>query len=1277
APVADMPEHAAQRLVISKMVLHNFKSYAGAVEIGPFHKSFTSIVGPNGSGKSNVIDALLFVFGFKSRKLRQSKLSDLIHKSVDHLHLASCRVDIHFCEIIDREGDGADADAFDVVAGTQLVISRSVERAFLAKVADKSVYKINDRTSSFTEVTTLLRAKGVDLDHKRFLILQGEVDSIALMKPKGVDENDDGLLEYLEDIIGTSEYKAQIAASQEALEAAQERRGEQLNVLKVAERERQSMAPAFRDAMRMVRAENALVRTRNQYYQFSIIASERERDRIQHELATLKAQDADDAAQLAQFQAQSHALVEALQAKEHALAALHAELAATRQALEVVDRDDIAQEETWKHMQRKLKKLGDAVAKDTHAQADNTTRVTNLQGDRDRLHDQADALKERLATEEAALNAIRETLQQRTAPIQAEIEKHQADLVPWAAKKDAVRGKMAVLTSRIQLIADTLQERERATEQLAEQRDALQQALERKEAEGAELEARVARLSEEQAALEQAQSERLQAIATTREQLKTVTAQCMESRHVLQGSQSRSHVHRALRMESVQGRIAGICGRLGDLGSVETAYDVAVTTACGSLDNIVVDTVESAQACLRFLKQNNVGRATFTCLDKLSSANMQPIPTPENVPRLFDLIEPLDARYRPAFYQAFKNTLLAQDLAQANRIAFGGRQRFRVVTLAGQLIDASGTMSGGGGRISRGGMTLRDAGARARGSGGSGPASVASTATVTPEQVLAMEQERDQLQERLAQLEHAQREAVSALTRLRRERPAVETRLDKVRMDVAYHAKQAADDAGRGRGAAASDGTPANAEAQQAQQHMAEHAQHEQELAELDAATTQIETAIADLQAQVLSIGGIDFRTKKAQVETSRDELALVRTRATKVAAELAVREKTAVKLADALAAKRAELAALEAERDAVAARREATAADAARLRAQQTQQTHAAALLEDAIAERRAQAEAADAAMAEIRARVAQAASRRAALAHAQDDADRKIQTCRESLAALQLVPVDPALEDEALPGAPAAAASMAVPATPSGRSRRNTVSTPGRRRRDVATDASDSDDAGDTRDERHMARLAALMKEKGRPNLSVLEDWKELTAKFMARKAALDETTALRDTCQQTLETLSRTRLDAFMRGFNIISAKLKEMYQLITLGGNAELELVDSLDPFSEGILFSVMPPKKSWKNISNLSGGEKTLSSLALVFALHKYRPTPLYVMDEIDAALDFRNVSIVANYIKARTRLGQFIVISLRNDMFELADRLVGIYKTNNTTKSVTIDPRQI
>merc|ERR1712159_248877 len=163
-------------------------------------------------------------------------------------------------------------------------------------------------------------------------------------------------------------------------------------------------------------------------------------------------------------------------------------------------------------------------------------------------------------------------------------------------------------------------------------------------------------------------------------------------------------------------------------------------------------------------------------------------------------------------------------------------------------------------------------------------------------------------------------------------------------------------------------------------------------------------------------------------------------------------------------------------------------------------------------------------------------------------------------------------------------------------------------------------------------------------------------------------------REGARRELDRLRQQRLEEFMEGFSVISMKLKEMYQMITLGGDAELELVDTLDPFSEGINFSVRPPKKSWKQITNLSGGEKTLASLSLVFALHHYRPTPLYFMDEIDAALDFRNVSIIANYIKERTKNAQFIVISLRNHMFELADLLVGIYKTYDVSKSVAIDP---
>ncbi|KAI9873449.1 MAG: condensin complex subunit Cut3, partial [Watsoniomyces obsoletus] len=120
---------------------------------------------------------------------------------------------------------------------------------------------------------------------------------------------------------------------------------------------------------------------------------------------------------------------------------------------------------------------------------------------------------------------------------------------------------------------------------------------------------------------------------------------------------------------------------------------------------------------------------------------------------------------------------------------------------------------------------------------------------------------------------------------------------------------------------------------------------------------------------------------------------------------------------------------------------------------------------------------------------------------------------------------------------------------------------------------------------------------------DLAVIAEYRRRCTDLATRTSDLNNSLRTRDAAKTRLTDLRSLRLTQFMTGFTTISQHLKQMYQLITLGGNAELELVDSLDPFSEGILFSVMPPKKSWKNIGNLSGGEKTLSSLALVFALH--------------------------------------------------------------------------
>lgn len=183
---------------------------------------------------------------------------------------------------------------------------------------------------------------------------------------------------------------------------------------------------------------------------------------------------------------------------------------------------------------------------------------------------------------------------------------------------------------------------------------------------------------------------------------------------------------------------------------------------------MVVDTVAQGQACINILRTQNVGRASFMVLEKLPTDRInERIQTPENVPRLYDLIKPKDTKFLPAFYKAVGNTLVADDLEQANRIAFGTAKRWRVVTLAGQLIDSSGTMSGGGNHVARGAMSSKLA-----------------ADAVRPEVLRQYEQESDAAARELEGATRALRELEGEAERLAFAGPQLEMDIEKLTMAV-------------------------------------------------------------------------------------------------------------------------------------------------------------------------------------------------------------------------------------------------------------------------------------------------------------------------------------------------------------------------------------------------------------------------------------------------------------------------------------------------------------
>ena len=117
-------------------------------------------------------------------------------------------------------------------------------------------------------------------------------------------------------------------------------------------------------------------------------------------------------------------------------------------------------------------------------------------------------------------------------------------------------------------------------------------------------------------------------------------------------------------------------------------------------------------------------------------------------------------------------------------------------------------------------------------------------------------------------------------------------------------------------------------------------------------------------------------------------------------------------------------------------------------------------------------------------------------------------------------------------------------------------------------------------------------------------------------------------------------------------------------------------DGEEPYLDGIKYHAMPPLKRFRDMEHLSGGEKTMAALALLFAVHSYQPSPFFVLDEVDAALDNANVAKIANYIRGHAGPGmQFIVISLKTGLFQGSEALVGIYRDQgaNSSKALTLD----
>ena len=165
----------------------------------------------------------------------------------------------------------------------------------------------------------------------------------------------------------------------------------------------------------------------------------------------------------------------------------------------------------------------------------------------------------------------------------------------------------------------------------------------------------------------------------------------------------------------------------------------------------------------------------------------------------------------------------------------------------------------------------------------------------------------------------------------------------------------------------------------------------------------------------------------------------------------------------------------------------------------------------------------------------------------------------------------------------------------------------------------------------------------------------------------------------CKEKFNIVKQKRYDLFFKAFSHVAERIDQIYKELTFnettssGGTAYLTLENSEEPYLEGIKYHAMPPMKRFRDMEQLSGGEKTMAALALLFAIHSFHPAPFFVLDEVDAALDNANVSSIANYIMKQSEIVQFIVVSLKPSFFSFSNSLVGVYKENLESKVLSLD----
>ena len=1165
-----------------------FKSFAEHTNV-EFDEGVTAIVGPNGSGKSNITDAIKWVLGEQSAKsLRGAKMEDIIFSGAEH------RKAQNYAEVRLRLDDHSGKLQVDQ---DEITVTRRLYRS------GESEYYLNNDRARLKDIIDLFLDSG--LGKEAFSIIsQGRVDEILNAKP--IDRR-----QILEESAGVLKYKKRKAASVQKLDQTEDNLNRVEDILYDLEgrveplREEAAIAKEYKHLTKEMEQSDVIVTVHDiESYNQNINELDTTLNQLKSKQEAKEAEKSQHARTIEKNKGERYRLDEVIESLNQRLVDATEAVEKYNGQLNVLEERQKNQSATNARFEEEQANLADQIAQleeeKTQAQDQLQTLVTKQKD----LTTEINKYESQLYVTDEQHDEKLEEIKDQYYTLISEQSDVNNDIRFLEHTIQENETKQSRLDSRLLDVYEQLKTIQADITQTQQNFDEAQGKLKKVERDLSQCEQQLTQTKAQQKEYEDKLHQAYRYNEKLKSRIDSLATQQEEYSFFFNGVK---HI-----LKAKNDKLTGIHGAVADVIQVPSQLTKAIETALGaSLQHVIVNSEKDGRAAIQYLKQQGLGRATFLPLNVIQPRHLATdiYRTAQQATGFMSVAAEAintDQQYEKVIQNLLGNTIIVDDLKNANALARDIKYRTRIVTLEGDIVNPGGSMTGGGDRKSKSILAQKDELTTLR----QQLSDYQQQTTTFEQQYKALKTQSDELSEQYFTYSKDYNEVKKVAYEY-------ELELDKLRKSEA-HIKNEHEEFEFEK----NDGY-------QSETSKATLQNKKKRLAEITEALAQLENDI-EVYTKLSKEGKESVTQMQQQLHQKQSDMAVVKER-------------------------------LKGQRQTVE-----------RIDKQLQSATEQQSKIEEQIAFFNSEDMTGQKAFDNVRKNIEQSKAEKEQFTEQLNDVKAQRVTINEEIEAndikleeanRDILSIENRYQDiKAEQSRLDVLINHAI----------DHLSEQYQLTFERARDLYDNEEEIETL--RKKVKLTKMsIEELGNVNLNAIEQFEEINERYTFLNEQRTDLREAKTTLEQIITEMDQEVKDRFKETFHAVQGHFEEVFKTLFGGGQAELRLTDD-DYLAAGVDIIVQPPGKKLQHLSLLSGGERALSAIALLFAILKVRSAPFVILDEVEAALDEANVIRYANYLKNLSDQTQFIVITHRKGTMEYSDRLYGVtMQESGVSKLVSVN----